>query len=231
MQAVRHLFAWDRTGVVCVNAENLVGHTAWDMLQDQGNSQIRVMLRRAGALPSRSLLTNTSSYADFYILPQKSCYADCLRRPKVEFLERFRTIYARQMKKLSNEKRIAYLVVAVLLVTVTYQAVLKPPKGVWQDDYKPETNTTAAAYKAGTAIGLTTTTTPFELFLSFNTLTFFVAKAVTFLLLPPGGYISRSFSVILVYLMICYMESLLVITNGSDWIIIKVTVLTIIYML
>ena len=92
MQAVRHLFAWDRTRVVCVNAENLVGHTAWDMLQDQGNNQIRVMLRCAGALPSRSLLTNTSSYADFYILPKQSCYADYLRRPKVEFLERFRTI-------------------------------------------------------------------------------------------------------------------------------------------
>ena len=148
---------------------------------------------------TRSLLTNTT-YADFYILPQKSCYADYLRRPKVEFLERFRTIYARPMKKLSNEKRIAYLVVAVLIVTVTYQAVLNPPKGVWQDDYKPETNTTAAAYKAGTAIGLTTTTTtPFEPFLSFITLTFLVSKAVTFLLLPPGWYISRSFSVILVY--------------------------------
>jgi hypothetical protein len=38
------------------------------------------------------------------------------------------------------KKRNALLVVAVLLITVTYQAVLSPPGGLWQDDYKPETN-------------------------------------------------------------------------------------------
>ena len=51
-------------------------------------------------------------------------------------------IYARDVIRISNEKRNALLVVSTLLITVTYQAVLSLPGGLWQDNYKPETKQT-----------------------------------------------------------------------------------------
>uniref|UniRef100_A0A2N9H8M9 PGG domain-containing protein n=1 Tax=Fagus sylvatica TaxID=28930 RepID=A0A2N9H8M9_FAGSY len=126
--AVSHLLSW---GGVDINFKNFEGKTAWDILEGQtqvDNTEMRVMLRRAGAS--------------------------------------------------TDGKRNALLVIAALFVTVTYQAVLSPPGGLWQDDYKPETNqtlcnttaplkagsshlginqthcNTTAPHKAGTAIGL-----------------------------------------------------------------------------
>ncbi|KAK4591671.1 hypothetical protein RGQ29_016202 [Quercus rubra] len=49
-------------------------------------------------------------------------------------------------RKLTEERRNMFLVVAVLLATLTYQAILTPPGGVWQDNEMPmnkhRTNTT-----------------------------------------------------------------------------------------
>uniref|UniRef100_A0A7N2QX59 PGG domain-containing protein n=1 Tax=Quercus lobata TaxID=97700 RepID=A0A7N2QX59_QUELO len=44
------------------------------------------------------------------------------------------------MKRITDEKRNALLVVAALLVTVNYQAILSPLGGHWQDDlFEPNT--------------------------------------------------------------------------------------------
>uniref|UniRef100_A0A2N9H9Y0 PGG domain-containing protein n=1 Tax=Fagus sylvatica TaxID=28930 RepID=A0A2N9H9Y0_FAGSY len=137
---------------------------------------MRVMLRRAGASTGSSLSIVTT-------------YEDYLRQPKNIFLERQLTSHAREVANFSDGKRNALLVIAALFVTVTYQTVLSPPGGLWQDDYKPETNqtlcnttaplkagsshlginqthcNTTAPHKAGTAIGLGGM--PFRLFLMF----------------------------------------------------------------
>uniref|UniRef100_A0A2N9FUC7 PGG domain-containing protein n=1 Tax=Fagus sylvatica TaxID=28930 RepID=A0A2N9FUC7_FAGSY len=140
MQAVSHLLAW-APQVFCVNIKNLEGKTALDILQEQTqvNREMKVKLCRAKALMASSLPTVTS-------------YADYLMQPKVKF-GRFLTIYACDVIRIFDEKCNALLVVSVLLITVTYQAVLNPPRGLWQDDYKPETNqtqwNTTAAYEAG----------------------------------------------------------------------------------
>uniref|UniRef100_A0A2N9FU08 PGG domain-containing protein n=1 Tax=Fagus sylvatica TaxID=28930 RepID=A0A2N9FU08_FAGSY len=144
--AVRHLLYW---GLVDINAKNLEGNTAWDILQDPrhvDNKEMRVMLHRFRAKPGSSLSTVPS-------------YAKYLKLPKFKYLQVFRTLHAREMRKLSDEKRNTLLVIATLLVTISYQAVLSPPGSVWQDDSKPETNqiqslnnSTTAAHKAGTAI-------------------------------------------------------------------------------
>ena len=129
MQAVSHLLSW---GVVDINFKNLEGKTAWDILEGQtqvNNTEMRVMLRRAGASTGSSLSTVTT-------------YQHYLRRPKNRFLERQLTSHAREVANFSDGKRNALLVIATLFVTVTYQAVLSPPGGLWQDDYKPETNQT-----------------------------------------------------------------------------------------
>uniref|UniRef100_A0A2N9FFF3 PGG domain-containing protein n=1 Tax=Fagus sylvatica TaxID=28930 RepID=A0A2N9FFF3_FAGSY len=109
-----------------INVKNSDGKTAWDILQEQtqvNNKEIKVMLRRGRALPASSLPTVTS-------------YATYLRRPKFIFLEKLRKNYFRERTRRLDDNRNALLVVAILLITVTYQGVLSPPEGFWQDDYK-----------------------------------------------------------------------------------------------
>ena len=121
MQAVRHLFAW--SSEFDVKIKNKDGKTAWDILPKQttiGNSEMRKMLIRVGASKGSSTTTDSS-------------YAHYLRPPKCRRLEKIRTKYARQMTTISDSKRNALLVVATLLLTVTYQAALSPPGGLKPD--------------------------------------------------------------------------------------------------
>ena len=86
-------------------------------------------------------------------------------------------------KRITDEKRNALLVVAAQLVTLTYQATITPPGGLWQDDlfgpnttdtffhrefYQLKLNTTAA-HIAGSAIALMV---PLAAALFFNALPF-----------------------------------------------------------
>nr|POF05353.1 hypothetical protein CFP56_75941 [Quercus suber] len=59
---------------------------------------------------------------------------DCLRLPSIRYFEFWRKYHVRQMPALSDERQNVLLVVAVLLVTISYQVVLNPPGGLWQDD-------------------------------------------------------------------------------------------------
>ena len=123
---MRHLLAWGYK-FVDVNHKNLEGETAWDILQ-QGqtqvqNGEIRNMLRRVKAKSGSSLSTiKFNRYEKYQRLPVSSCF---------QFLK---TDFKREISKLSEERRSLLLVVAVLLVTVSYQAVLSPPGGLWQDN-------------------------------------------------------------------------------------------------
>ena len=217
MQVVRHLLAWRWSllqRIVCVNVKNLEGKIAWDILQgltQVDNREMKVMLHRAGALTGSSLSTTTCS-------------------AKLRYLEIFRLMFAYELTTITDEMRNAFLVVAVLLLSVTYQGLLSPPGGVWQDDYKLVTTTAsdATAYEAGTAIGLTKSP-GFSVFLIFNTLTFLLSKTITYILLPYG-LISGIFTMILAYLWLCYVESLIVITNCPYWMLIIGLFMVIIYM-
>ena len=160
------------------------------------NTEMRIMLRRAGASTGSSLSTVTT-------------YEDYLRQPKFRSLDRQLTSHAREVSNFSDGKRNALLVIAALFVTVTYQVVLSPPGGLWQDDYKPETNqtrcnttaplkagsshlginqthcNTTAPHKAGTTIGLGGV--PFGLFLVVNFSVFITSIVVLALLIPFEG--------------------------------------------
>ena len=121
MQAVSHLLA--STYDVDVNVKNLEGKTARDILQGSEQTQvgrkIKVMLHRAKALKASSL-------------PKVTSYADYLR-PKVSRCEQFRICRTREQHTISDERRNVLLVVATLLMTVTYQGILSPPGGLWQE--------------------------------------------------------------------------------------------------
>jgi len=175
---------------VPVNLKNLEGFTALDIAQGQtqvDNQGVRNMLRRAGAFSASSL-------------PKIASFADYLRSP-VPVNEKLFICFFRQRTLMSNDMRNMLLVVAVLLVTVAYQAVLSPPGGFWQDNYIPGTNnqyftisaaTTAARnhevsrqvpHRVGT---VTMARHFFHLLLGINTLTFYIPLLLIILVLPPG---------------------------------------------
>nr|POE65792.1 hypothetical protein CFP56_38262 [Quercus suber] len=86
---------------------------------------MRKMLIRVRASKGSSITTDSS-------------YAYYLRPPKCRRLEKIRTKYARQMTTISDDKRNALLVVAALLIAVTYQAALSPPGGLQETIKKPD---------------------------------------------------------------------------------------------
>ena len=124
MQAVKHLLTWG-FGFIHVNRTNSEGKTAWDILQGQtqvDNSEIRVMLRDAKAKPASSLSTFNNHPNN-----QRLAY----------FLRHFvwaHTSINREMRNLTEERRNILLMVAVLLATLSFQVVLTPPGGLWQDN-------------------------------------------------------------------------------------------------
>ena len=128
--------------------------------QTQVDRKIEVMLHRTKALKASSL-PRVTSYAN-YLRPKVGRRERCrIRR------ERYRIRRIRELQTLSDEKCNMLLVVATLLLTVSYQGIHSPPGGLWQDDYNPapgtnESNTIAPngkitttphSHKAGTVIG------------------------------------------------------------------------------
>ncbi|XP_023892738.2 ankyrin repeat-containing protein BDA1 [Quercus suber] len=133
-QAVSHLLdSWVWRFVNIINEKNLEGKTALDILEGQrrqgvDNIEMRVLLESAGALTASSLPTVTSSYANYLRLP-----GICEATKIIFFGNQWR-------ESMSDGNRNALLVVAALLVTVSYQAAITPPGGLWQDDlFKPNT--------------------------------------------------------------------------------------------
>nr|POE68281.1 ankyrin repeat-containing protein bda1 [Quercus suber] len=197
-EAVRHLFAWSNE--VDIKIKNEKCETALGILKTQtGNSGMRKMQIRVVA-PKGSSITTDSSYAHY------------LRPPKCRPLEKIRTKYARQMATISDDKRNALLVVATLLLSVTYQAALNPPGGLHEGISKPGANSsrisTSQAYVPcpanatyhrtcgkknllkGTTEGQGTAnlvnTIPFSMFLVSNSVTFLISNSVTILLTQTG---------------------------------------------
>ena len=124
MQAVNRLLTWGY-GFIHVNHRNSEGKTAWDILQGQtqvDNSEIRVMLRDAKAKPASSLSTFNSHPNN-----QRPAYSS--RR-----VVHWRTNITREIRNLTEERRNILLMVAVLLATLSFQVILTPPGGLWQDN-------------------------------------------------------------------------------------------------
>ena len=99
-----------------VNAKNLHGLTALDILQHQGvfeDEQLENVLRRARAM-NRSSLSHVTNLAD-HLKRNFSVY------------ERSAIAHYRSRINMSKESRNAVLVFAVLIATATYQALLSPP--------------------------------------------------------------------------------------------------------
>ena len=171
---------------------------------------MRDVLDRAGALTASSRPTVTSSYAHH------------LRLPGICEVAKIILIGNQVMKRLSDEKCTALLVVAALLVTVTYQAVITPPGGLWQDDHF-KNNTTDALWRrsADDLFKLNITaphrgTAAFAMFLIFNSIIFLSSIASMAILVPPDEVVGANLAVFSVYLCVGYFSSLMIITQASD---------------
>ncbi|KAF3948487.1 hypothetical protein CMV_025523 [Castanea mollissima] len=218
--AVSHLLALGR-GFVNIE-KNLGAKTALDILDEQrrrrvDNSEMRDILDRAGALTASSRPTVTSSHEHYLRLP-----GSCERKKIIH-------IGNQVMKRITDERRNALLVVAALLVTVTYQAAITPPGGLWQDDLF-ESNTTdvlrrspddrfklniTAPHRAGSATARRTDA--FAIFMIFNSIIFLSSIATMVALVPLEGIVGVCLVVFSVYLCFGYISSLMIITQAPDW--------------
>ena len=190
---------------VDINAKNLKDHTAGDILVKRQEVELLSSSMEISEMLQRAEVTKCARYLLSIVLT----------------LEEIRLLQVDKWAKISDDRRNVLLVVATLLMTVTYQGLLSPPGGLWQDDYNPGSNmpnATKPDYRslnetapylqniAGTAIGVRFYF--FWVFLLTNTLTFMLSYTIVLLIIPSGYVILRA---ALGSLSLCYITSLAVI--------------------
>ena len=205
MQAVRLLLNFK----VDISVKNSEGSTALDMLElgrarDKQNQQIKDMLRRAKCF-------------SIFQRPKVESFAAYLKSP-VQIDEKIYIFFLRQRTKMTNDTRNILLVVAALLVTVTFQATLSPPGGVWQDNkfadsIAPNGAIIEEAHSAGTAI---MDEYLFVVLAVLNLISFFITVFTIFVLLP-SGFRSGLFFLPLYIFSLCFVASLLI-TSPLDFV-------------
>lgn len=190
---------------VDIDAKNLKDHTAGDILVKRQDVELLSSSMEISEMLQRAEVTNCARYLRSIVLS----------------LEERRLLQVDKWAKISDDRRSVVLVVATLLMTVTYQGLLSPPGGLWQDYYNPKSNlpnATKPDYRgsdatspyladiAGTAIGVRDEF--FWVFLITNTLTFMLSYTIVLLVTPSGYVILRA---ALGSFTLCYITSLAVI--------------------
>ncbi|GKV28506.1 hypothetical protein SLEP1_g37550 [Rubroshorea leprosula] len=209
--------------MISKNEVNLNGRSALDMLQGQvNNTEVVDALRRAGCLEAERI-------------PVRQTLARSLRT-RMSWSQKLRRTMVRQNNMISSDMRNAMLVVAVLILTATYQACLSPPGGVWQGNFGdqdsgnprgPSTSSSAPSTppvtepmpvihktKLGSVtksnsskVGLSVMSTPnFIYFYFINTATFLTTTCAVFFLLPDKTINLLTLPVMLFIL--CYLLSM-----------------------
>lgn len=113
-------------GIVKVKAKNLDGKTAMDILQNHQSPLFPKTSKLLRKVKEKLLYGSTMTLAGYL-------------SKKPSFIEKQNTLLglsnlSKTETKQTSDFRNAILVVAVLIVTATYQAGLSPPGGFWQDD-------------------------------------------------------------------------------------------------
>jgi hypothetical protein len=191
-----------------INAKNSEGFTAFDMLQGD-NKRMKIILRCARWFNIMHCLRVTSSHANYFKSP-------------VSIDERLYIYLLRLATSISNEMRNVLLVVAVLLVTVSFQTAVSPPGVVWQDNNIPLTNNTSPdnasgeylqqyPHYVGTAV--MGNRFLFPSLVCLNTISFFFTLHIIYLLLPSG--FRMLFSVPLYTLALYFITSLCITSLNS----------------
>ncbi|XVF83521.1 hypothetical protein PTKIN_Ptkin16aG0495400 [Pterospermum kingtungense] len=150
------------------------------------------------------------------------------RRFMFKIMDKFQTlaiIISGESKRMTKEDRSAFLVVAGLVLTATYNASVNPPGGAWASstDSGASMNTTSnhalngtssgPKHKAGTAI---MDINHFFIFWIYNSTTFGATLMLVSCLLP-SGYYSSSLLFSLYLLGLCYGSSLSILSPTSSY--------------
>ncbi|KAK6143002.1 hypothetical protein DH2020_023350 [Rehmannia glutinosa] len=169
-------------GKIEVNSLNKKGLTPLDVLASQGgDSDIEEMLRLAGAVRIQEI--HSFPQLATQEPPDNQLGQDQGRNQRSKSASKKLQDYFKydRIKDSPSKARNTLLVIAVLIVTGTYQAVLSPPGGVWQDDFWPDAKnkTTSSrqppSHTAGQAVMGTHNPVSYGLFLIFNSIGFFMS--------------------------------------------------------
>ncbi|KAH7689042.1 Caskin/Ankyrin repeat-containing protein [Dioscorea alata] len=107
-------------------------------------------------------------------------------------------------EELSKEIRAAIMVIAILVTTVTYQAVLNPPGGFWQDDLQSLNST---GHTAGNPVMATKHPRVYGVFVAVNASAFAISIGVmACLFVPPLHTLGVRFENFLLYLLGKWMK-------------------------
>ncbi|GMN36061.1 hypothetical protein TIFTF001_005724 [Ficus carica] len=167
-----------------VNAQNANGFTALDVLflghRDTRDMAIKESLQKAGALRNTeaSFLTHTDQ--DTGQLTSSS------ERPLTLQKTSSKLPVMKKQKQMDwlGRKRSSLMVVASLIATIAFQAVISPPGGVWQDDLlvDSEGNPVEDPHKAGKSIMADTYPDQYGQFMIMNTIAFLSSLSIILLL-------------------------------------------------
>lgn len=150
-------------GTVKVKAKNLAGKTAMDILQTHQSHRFPKASRLLRSAKERLLFGPTMNLVG-YLRERPS-----LIEKQNKLLGMNHLFQTKHRSLNSNDSRSAILVVAVLIVTATYQAGLSPPGGYWQEN---SPDSTLEDYKVHTAGQMT---------MSFNhALLFYILNGIAF---------------------------------------------------
>ncbi|CAN4125976.1 unnamed protein product [Withania somnifera] len=157
-------------GGVEVNCSNEGGLTPLDVLglfqSEAGEREIEEMLRESGAMRARESQTTSQGSAIRVNEESRS------RSPAKKLLDYFKYD---TIKDSPGSVRNTLLVLAVLIATATYQAVLSPPGGVWQDDDSSIGKNNGTPHVAGETIMGYHNPKSYRVFLICNSIGFFTS--------------------------------------------------------
>ncbi|WVY97624.1 hypothetical protein V8G54_029775 [Vigna mungo] len=220
--------------VMVVNPVNERGMTPLDVLMlfqsEAGDLEIYRSLVKAGAKSGKDIENENEAgrirqpleveIVHETHVPPRNCTDEESILPKIteEFIELFRY---KPNRDSTNDVRNILLTVAALMITATYQAVLSPPGGVWQED--------SYQHSAGKSILATKSRGTFLWFILGNSIGFYTSFHMIIQLTSgfPLQYIlvfltscmSFNYSASMIYLvpdrdLICYRVTLVCVVSG-----------------
>lgn len=153
-----------------MNSSNERGLTPLDVLglfqSEAGEREIEEMLRENGAMRARESQTISQETTTRVNEESRS------RSPAKKLLDYFKYD---TIKDSPGSVRNTLLVLAVLIATATYQAVLSPPGGVWQDDDSRTGINKGTPHVAGESIMVYHNPKSYRIFLICNSFGFFTS--------------------------------------------------------
>lgn len=166
-----------------VNAQNANGFTALEFLflghRDTRDMAIKESLQKAGALRNTEASFLTHADQDMGQLTSSS------ERPLTLQKTSSKLPVMKKQKQIDwlGRKRSSLMVVASLIATIAFQAVISPPGGVWQDDLIGDSvNREEDPHKAGKSIMADTYPDQYGQFMIMNTIAFLSSLSIILLL-------------------------------------------------